>query len=168
MEFVLAVIVGLLSGAVGALVGPVVVHRLGRRQRQEQRAEHRHAELRTMIDVRMADARRHVGKSYIAATIIRSDFEARRATVLKYLEEELAAWREHPYHWQPYRIDDPQLREGAMRLNTLDLELHELITAIEGVSPDEVGKWTERIVSTATEVEALIKKISLRLDELGW
>lgn len=168
MEFVLAVIVGLLSGAVGSLVGPVVVHRLGRRQRQEQRAEQRHAELRTMLDVRMADARRHVGHSFIAEKNIRSDAAKRRATVLKYLNEELEATRERPFHWQPYRIDDPQLREGATRLNTLDLELHGLTTAMDDISPDEVGNWTKRIVSTATGVEALVEKISLRLDELGW
>lgn len=168
MEFVLAVIVGLLSGAVGAFVGPAVVHWLNRRQRQEQRAEHRRAELRTMLNVRMDDARRHVGQSFTAETNIRSDAAERRATVLNHLNEELEATRERPFHWQPYRIDDPQLREGATRLNTLDLELHRLTTVIDDISPDEVGIWTERIVSTATEVEALVKKISLRLGELGW
>ena len=121
-----------------------------------------------MLDVRIALVRKDIAGSVTAQMNVGSEAAERKTAVLKHLREQLEAMRERPLHWQPYRIDDPQLREWATRLNALDSELSSLITTIDDISPDDVKDWAVRTTETATELETLIERISLRLDELGW
>ena len=121
-----------------------------------------------MLEARMAAVRRHRGSNYIARETVRSEAAERKTAVVKILREELQAMQEHPYHWQPYRIDDAQLLKWATRLNTHDLELSDLTIAIDGICPGDIENWTKRSIEMDTELKALIENIYLRLDELNW
>lgn len=169
MEFVLAVIVGLLSGALGSILAPLITHRLSRRQREEQRAEQRHSELRDMIEEVMAAARQKLGDNFRVGADVRIGLTPQKAYE-RYFER-LAQRLEQPtrrHIWRPHRIDDAELRELAESLLSTDHKLTEFTETIGVISPQEIDNWIERGLPICSELEDLLEKIDVRLDELGW
>lgn len=169
MEFVLAVIVGLLSGALGSILAPLVTHRLSRRQREEQRAEQRHSELRDMIEEVMAEARLSLGDNFLVGADARMGFAPQKAyeRYLKRITQRMEkASRRHI--WRPHRIDDAELRKLADSLMSTDDKLAEFDETIRVVSPQEIDDWIKRGLSIASELEGLLEKVDVRLDQLGW
>ena len=167
MEFVVAIIVGLLSGVVGSILGPIVRHRLGRRQCEEQRTEEHHAEFRVKLEKRMALARSH------QAYIPRLHAEVKLLNKLpgdafsEFATEDMKEIADMGV-WQPHRIDDDELRKLAERLAELDSQQLGQILALSKLSPGDVDGWLEPARRPSEELDRVMQKIDLRLDELGW
>ena len=161
---VVGVIVGAFGGFLGAAIGPFLGHKFSARQRRQIRAERRREYLRGMLERRIADSRRYRAASLSIPTRIRSLNKTPTESFQEFLSKELDAVRSGD-PWQPYRIDDEDLRGSADQFNDLTNELFNHLGEIVTVAPDAWEAETKKKVKALSD---LARVIELRLDELDW
>lgn len=162
---VVALVVGAFGGLAGAAVGPFLGHIFNSWERRDVRRERRREHLRSMIERRIGDYRRYNAAVFtIRARVVNFKLPALQA-YQEFLAKEAEAFPVGGHTWEPYRIEDTQLRENSEDVNDGLNELHRLLGDI---LTTPVDTWFEACSAKACVVRDLAKKVQLRLDALDW
>lgn len=167
---VVALVVGAFGGFAGAAIGPFLGHVFNGWERRDVRRERRREQLREMLQEAAHGTTRYhraAFRIHVQKTIVETFPGAPQANGLQAFTEVSSILSEAPGTlWQPYRIRDRRLAEWAQELNETGNVMRTRLTGITPFSADD-GWWkeTERLLD---ELEALARKIVLRLDELDW
>jgi hypothetical protein len=165
-EMTVAIIVGLLSGALGSVLSPIATHFLRRRERKEEREREIHADLRQMIEQRLDECGKQLAAAFRMGAEVRhlgsSPMDAYNRSVARRVDES----RDQPRHrWEPYRVTDDRLRGLAEQLHE---RLHDLDSHLLSIASAEIDRWQAEVSEKEESLREVERQVRLRLDELRW
>jgi hypothetical protein len=162
---IVAIIVGLFSGAGGSVLGPVVTRLLSRRERKEARERGIHGELRLMVEQRLGDC----DEALAAVFGIQIHLDAGHSPLEAYNRSMARRWdrsKDRPLlRWEPHRIEDEVLRALAEELHHNLREFDSYLLSVTSADPKE---WRAEIQKREWQLERLKLQVRQRLDELRW
>jgi hypothetical protein len=161
---VVALVVGAFGGFLGAAVGPFLGHIFNGWERRDVRRERRREHLRSMIERRIGDYRRCHAAVFTIGVRVKSFKDSPLQAYQEFLTAEASATA-GDLRWEPYRIEDAQLRNGSTALNNNLNELHRLLGTILTAPVDS---WSTVCSAQADVVGDLAMKLQLRMDDLDW
>jgi len=157
---IVAIIVGLLAGAVGSVLGPVVTHLLGRRRRKERGID---SEVRLMVEQRLGDCDEAIATVFAILVHLdagHSPLEAYDRTMARRWERS----QDRPLlRWEPDSIEDEVLRALT---HEVDHCLREFDGYLESVASVESKAWRAETQNRVWQLERLKRQVRERLDEL--
>jgi hypothetical protein len=162
---VVALVVGAFGGFAGAAIGPSLGHVLNGWERRDVRRERRREHLRSMIERRIGDYRRYHAAVFTMGARVRNFNWSPLQAYQEFLTKEAEAFPVGGHAWEPYRIEDTQLREYSEAFNDGLNQLHRLLGTILTAPMDS---WFAECSARADAVGDLAMKLQLRMDDLDW
>jgi hypothetical protein len=165
-----AIVVGAFSGLLGSIAGPYLTHSLDSRQREQLRTERRREFLRDMIERKCAEVRSYCGSAYVVSKLIEAG-ATREEALARYKRLSRERLRPDPVVWKPHRINDKTLSDLAFELEVQDLTLAVSLEDIKNplyANKEALEARLKLARESEGELEDLVAKIDLRLDELNW